>query len=94
MAHDVHCYKDLDGWQKAMLLVERTYRLIEGFPRSERLSVALGSQAEVETQIELAKRLGFVAASRATGVEEVLKEVGRLLYGLVRALERRLERGQ
>lgn len=49
------------------------------------LAIALGSQAELETQLELVQRLLKidVAASRA-----LASEVGKLLHGLVGTLER------
>jgi four helix bundle protein len=55
---------------------------------SNHVSIALGSQAEVETQLELAVRLGFVKAGQAEPVQNLAAEVGRILHGLARALER------
>jgi four helix bundle protein len=51
------------------------------------VGIALGSQAELETQIELAVRLRLVPQKAATPVQSVAAEVGRLLPGLVRSLE-------
>jgi len=51
------------------------------------VSIALGSQAEVETQMELARRLQFVGTPEASRLGKLAAEVGRLLHGLVRALE-------
>ncbi len=68
--------------------------LAEGHNRRSKLafanhvSIALGSQAELETQLELAVRLGFVSATEAEPVRALAAEVGRILHGLVRALER------
>jgi four helix bundle protein len=48
-------------------------------------NIALGSIAEIETQLLLAADLGF---AEATEVEEVLKladETGRMLHGLIRS---------
>ena len=50
------------------------------------LAVALGSQAELETQLELAVRLGLTTKEEAGPVLESVEEVGRLLHGLVRSL--------
>ena len=53
------------------------------------LSVANGSLMELETQVLIAVRMGYVSEK---GEEEVLSrtaEVGRMLSGLVRALKKR-----
>lgn len=46
------------------------------------LSMALGSGAELETQIEIAKRLGFGEKEDYLKVEETLNEVMRMLNTL------------
>jgi len=51
------------------------------------LEVALGSQAEVEVQIEIARRLGFIDAVQHTKVQEQAETVGRLLNGLIDSLK-------
>lgn len=48
------------------------------------LGIARGSYAELETQIEIAKNLGFVTTPHL--IDEQLAEVGRLLNGLIRSL--------
>jgi four helix bundle protein len=50
------------------------------------VSIALGSHAEVETCIELARRLGFIAADEHDELEQTTALVGRLLSGLFRSL--------
>jgi len=50
------------------------------------VSLALGSQAEVETQLELSRRLGFLSGAAFREIDQVVRPVGRLLYGLHRAL--------
>lgn len=44
--------------------------------------IALGSAAEVETQLELAKRLHFVTNSSAQVSEGLLDEISKILYKL------------
>ena len=67
--------------------------LAEGHNRRSRqafanhVGIALGSQAELETQVNLAVSLGFASEERAGVVLEQAAEVGRLLHGLVRSLE-------
>ncbi len=53
------------------------------------LDIALGSRAEVETCLELAKRLHFAPLAAINRVEEAAAEVGRLLHGLLRSLSER-----
>ena len=48
------------------------------------LAIALGSQAELETELELASRLWKVDISRA---QELVTEVGKLLHGLSSTIE-------
>ena len=50
------------------------------------LQVALGSLAELETQLELACRLGFVTADEASVYQKTLSRVGQLTHGLARSL--------
>ncbi len=52
------------------------------------LSIALGSLAEVDTQIELAVKLNYVDASAANSITTKLEEIGRMISGLKRSLER------
>jgi four helix bundle protein len=53
------------------------------------LSVANGSLMEVETQAQIAVRLGFLSANDGDGLLALTGDVGRMLAGLVRALKRR-----
>jgi four helix bundle protein len=67
--------------------------LAEGHNRRSRnafanhVSIALGSQAELETQLDLAMRLGFASKDAAGPVLVLAAEVGRMLHGLIRSLE-------
>jgi len=54
------------------------------------VSIAIGSQAELETCIELARRLGFLAPHVSDALLASAQSVGRLLYGLHRALDRKI----
>jgi four helix bundle protein len=51
------------------------------------LDVALGSQAEVEVQLEIAKRLAFAPSKDINPVMEAAGEVGRMLNGLIESLQ-------
>lgn len=54
------------------------------------IRVALGSLAELDTQIELARRLGFVTDRATSELEAQLDRVRRMLYGMRREHERRV----
>ena len=49
------------------------------------LEIALGSLAEVETQLILAKRLRFLAADKLETALSLSQEVGRITGGLLRS---------
>ena len=53
------------------------------------VSVAIGSLAEVETQVEVAKRLLYVSAQDISPVSNLAGQVRRLLHGLRRSLQAR-----
>ncbi len=56
------------------------------------VSIALGSHGELETCIELASRLGFLSTTDRHGLRNESDTVGRLLSGLYRSLEEKIER--
>jgi four helix bundle protein len=53
------------------------------------LHIAAGSQAELETQIELARRLGLANEGETAETRDAVARVGRLLHGLIRAIEQK-----
>lgn len=55
------------------------------------LSIARGSLLEVQTQIEIAYRLEYLKLPNAQSVHQQITIVARLLNGLIRALEKRLQ---
>ena len=52
--------------------------------------MARGSLLEVETQTEIALRLNYLKPEQKAQVKELTSTVGRLLNGLIRALEAKL----
>jgi len=48
-----------------------------------------GSLAEVETQITIARNLGYLNAAETEPVMEIIAEVGRLLHGLLTSLKKK-----
>jgi four helix bundle protein len=55
--------------------------------------IARGSLFEAETQIIVAQRLGYVSEEEIRPLLAAVLEVGRLLYGLIVSLERKLNAG-
>lgn len=51
------------------------------------LSISLGSQSELETQIELSRRLHLLTEEVAGAILQGAEEVGRMLDGLIKRLE-------
>jgi four helix bundle protein len=55
----------------------------------QHVSIAYGSLAELETHIEIAKRLGYIAAETAVELIDKTSTIGRMLNGLRRSLEKK-----
>ena len=51
------------------------------------LDIALGSQGEVDVQLELALRLGFLTAHQYDAMVKRVDEVGRMLNGLIASIQ-------
>src|SRR5687767_608773 len=51
------------------------------------LDIALGSQAEVEVQLEIAQRLRFLKMALYRQTQNAVEEIGRMLNGLIVSLE-------
>jgi len=52
------------------------------------LGNARGSLLEVETQILISRKLGYIVEERCAGLLQRSKELGRILNGLINALRR------
>jgi four helix bundle protein len=97
-----HCYKITASFPKSELYgltsqlrraaVSIPSNLAEGHGRRttraylNHVSIAIGSHAELTTCIELAGRLGLLPGTEKDRILEQSNSVGRLLYGLYRAL--------
>jgi four helix bundle protein len=70
--------------------------LAEGHARSSTkdylrfISIAMGSLAELETQVELAARLLYIDRQKLTELLTTADEVGRMLQGLRKSLQSKL----
>ena len=112
-------YRDLIVWQKAMDLVEETYKLVKRLPAEERFALAdqmrrcstsiasncaegsgkgstkdfikflyisQGSRRELETQLLICVRVGYLSENDISRAMSFCEETGRLLTGLIRKL--------
>ncbi len=72
--------------------------IVEGSSRSSHteylrfLDIAYGSACELEYQMSLAHRLGYV--KDVTKANELIQETARVLNGLIRALKRKTQQRQ
>jgi four helix bundle protein len=55
----------------------------------QHLSIACGSLAEVETHIEIARRLNYIDEDQISEVLNETAEIGRMLNGLKRSIEKK-----
>lgn len=51
------------------------------------LDIALGSQGEIEVQLEIAKRVGFLSEKDYLRLQKQVEEVGRMLNGLIASMQ-------
>jgi four helix bundle protein len=119
MAKEIKSFRDLDIWQKGIVLVKEIYKetlrlpreesygltsqlrraavsipsnIAEGHIRQHRaefrhfLSVALGSLAELETQIIISKELEYVSAEASQKLIDELNSLGRMIRSLMKRL--------
>lgn len=50
------------------------------------LRIALGSLAEVDTQLELAKQLAYINVNESSTANKLVLELRKMLYGLINSL--------
>jgi four helix bundle protein len=55
------------------------------------ISIALGSLAELETQLHIAGELGYTASENIQAVKSIASRLGKQLRGLTKSLTRRID---
>jgi hypothetical protein len=70
-------FRDLEVWQESK---RRKVTL-------NHYDIALGSQGEVDVQLEVAKRLGYCSASEHARLQQRVERVGRMLNGLIASVQ-------
>jgi hypothetical protein len=68
--------------------VNRRYRLVYTPEYIHHLRFSSGSSNELQTQVELSKRVEIVGAEEAAMLIADAEEIGRMLHGLIGSLER------
>jgi four helix bundle protein len=53
------------------------------------LSIAYSSLAELETHLQIAQRLDYISSDKTKSLLEITAEIGRMLNGLRKSLEKR-----
>src|SRR5882672_2553432 len=90
-------YSLVDQLRRAAVSVPSN--IAEGHGRSRtgdylrHLSVAVGSLGEVETQVQIARRLEYIAEDDESRLLDSCNAIAKMLGGLIRSLRRRLESG-
>jgi len=56
-------------------------------PHLHHLDIALGSQGEIEVQLEIAFRLGYCTREEYARIQRRVSRVGRMLNGLIASLQ-------
>ena len=113
-------YRKLVVWQKAMDLVEESYKITKLLPKDESfglasqirraavsipsniaegqarhtkkeflnfLSIARGSKAELDTQIQICIRLSYLTQTQAQMALALCEEVGKMLFSIMQKLD-------
>jgi len=90
-------YSLVDQLRRAAVSVPSN--IAEGHGRSRtgdylrHLSVAVGSLSEVETQIQIARRLEYIGDDDQSRLLDSCNSIAKMLGGLIRSLRKRLEAG-
>lgn len=100
----IKSFRDLVARQLPDSLGLAVNKLLPTFPPDERFGLALqlrraafsiaagfgrGSLEELQTQIRLSLDLGYLTTEARTRLDEQVDETERVLWGLIRAIERR-----
>ena len=119
MGNEIKSFRDLDIWQKGIILVKDIYKKTLDFPREETygltsqirraavsipsniaeghirqhrtefkqfLNIALGSLAELETQIIIAKELNYISTETSQGLVDQMHLLGKMTRSLIKKL--------
>lgn len=95
----MRAYRNLKVWSKSMDMVDDIYKASALFPKDEtyglrcqirRSAVSVPSNAEMETQLEIAQRQNYLTKDMCNVIFNLSAEVGKMLNGLATSLEAKL----
>ncbi len=125
MQNNINDFKDLEVWQKSILLVKKVYLLTHQFPKSEQfgltsqirrsavsipsniaegharigikeyrhfISIALGSSAELETQIIIGLELEYIDSVDDMEMLKSIQSIRMMLNKLYSSLNRKINK--
>ena len=75
-------HKTLEVWRQSVEFAETIYRITANF---QFLYMAAGSASEVDTQLEIAFRLGYVDQTISGKANKDLEMISKMLSGLIRS---------
>jgi hypothetical protein len=94
MPSKIKSFRDLDVWRLGKEIVLEVYQASKTFPKEEQYGLvnqmrraALGSCAELETQLELSWDLGFLDSDKKCQLLEKLNHESRMLQNLIKKLD-------
>jgi len=79
----------------SVMLISRLFHRAEGAARGSPkefvhfLHICRGSASEIDTQLEVAARLGYVSPEQKGGLDEKLDKISKMLSGLIRSVRTR-----
>ena len=98
----IQSYKDLIVWQKAMQMTEMVYSMVKKLPKEETYAlsdqmrraavpipsnIAKGSGYELETQMILTIRIGYVTEQEILPIMNLLTEIGKIINSMISKLK-------
>jgi len=119
MGKEIRSFRDLEIWQRGIILVKNVYKETQNFPKEEIygltsqmrraaistpsniaeghirqhrpefkqfLSIALGSLAELETQIIISRELDYIPAETSERLVGQVNSLGKMIRSLIKKL--------
>lgn len=96
----MHNLRDLKIWQKAMEVCEKIYHITSDFPKTEVYGLTSKMRRcaifpyrwvnkscyELETQLEISLRLGYVRGEIAIEISNIIQQIQKMNYSLQHSL--------
>ena len=85
----MHNFRNLQIWKDAMDLAQEVYEVTETIPDfAHFLSIALGSLFELNTQIMLSERIGYMDNKQSVALQNKADKLQMMIAGFKRRLEK------